>query len=51
MELDIYQVDAFSSRPFCGNPAGVCVIETGLIERLMQNIAAEIGVIKTAFLR
>jgi hypothetical protein len=25
VELEIYQVDAFSTRPFSGNPAGVCI--------------------------
>ncbi|MDF2566463.1 MAG: Phenazine biosynthesis-like protein, partial [Massilibacillus sp.] len=26
MSIDIYQVDAFTNRPFTGNPAGVCIL-------------------------
>ena len=30
MSLTIYQVDAFSDKPFAGNPAAVCILpETG----------------------
>ncbi|TKI06068.1 PhzF family phenazine biosynthesis protein [Martelella alba] len=50
MELDIYQVDAFSSGPFSGNPAGVCITPSALNPILMQNIAAEMAVSETAFL-
>ena len=25
--MKIYQVDAFTERPFTGNPAGVCILE------------------------
>lgn len=50
MELDIYQVDAFSARPFSGNPAGVCITPHGLESGLMQQIADEMAVSETAFL-
>ncbi|WP_298772349.1 PhzF family phenazine biosynthesis protein [uncultured Shewanella sp.] len=50
MELAIYQVDAFTSERFKGNPAGVCITEKGLDERLMLAIAAEMAVSETAFL-
>ncbi|WP_299005115.1 PhzF family phenazine biosynthesis protein [uncultured Shewanella sp.] len=50
MELDIYQVDAFTFERFKGNPAGVCITEKGLDERLMLAIAAEMAVSETAFL-
>ena len=50
MELQIYQVDAFASELFKGNPAGVCITETALEERLMLAIAAEMAVSETAFL-
>ena len=50
MELEIYQVDAFSTRPFSGNPAGVCITPQGLETTTMQQIAAEMAVSETAFL-
>lgn len=50
MELDIYQVDAFSTRPFSGNPAAVCITPQGLEAALMQQIAEEMAVSETAFL-
>lgn len=50
MELDIYQVDAFSAQPFSGNPAAVCITQQGLDTGLMQRIAEEMAVSETAFL-
>ncbi|MGY5956060.1 PhzF family phenazine biosynthesis protein [Kosakonia sp. BK9b] len=50
MKLDIYQVDAFSTRPFSGNPAAVCITPGGLDAALMQHIADEMAVSETAFL-
>ncbi|SCB78776.1 phenazine biosynthesis protein PhzF family [Kosakonia oryzendophytica] len=49
MKLDIYQVDAFSARPFSGNPAAVCITPHGLDAALMQQIADEMAVSETAF--
>ena len=34
--LPLYQVDAFSERPFAGNPAAVCPLEAPIPEALMQ---------------
>jgi PhzF family phenazine biosynthesis protein len=48
--LPIYQVDAFTDRPFAGNPAAVCLLETPIPEALMQDIAAENNLSETAFL-
>jgi PhzF family phenazine biosynthesis protein len=48
--LEIYQVDSFTSEPFTGNPAGVCITPSGLPEELMRGIAAEMAVSETAFL-
>ncbi|HEY0055395.1 MAG TPA: PhzF family phenazine biosynthesis protein [Pedobacter sp.] len=45
-----FQVDAFSSRPFKGNPAGVCLLEDELSVEIMQSIAAENNLSETAFL-
>ncbi len=50
MGLRIVQVDAFASRPFSGNPAGVCVLPAPRDERWMQDVAAEMNVAETAFL-
>ncbi|WP_045493911.1 PhzF family phenazine biosynthesis protein [Vibrio hyugaensis] len=50
MELDIYQVDSFTTEPFKGNPAGVCISQEPLPEALMFSIAEEMAVSETAFL-
>jgi len=50
VELEIYQVDAFSARPFSGNPAAVCITQQGLEPTLMLRIAEEMAVSETAFL-
>ena len=44
-----YTVDAFTDRVFGGNPAAVCVLEEGLPEDLMCNIARENNLSETAF--
>ncbi len=49
MQLDIYQVDAFSERVFAGNPAAVCPLTAWLDDELMQRIAAENNLSETAF--
>ena len=46
----MYQVDAFSSEPFKGNPAAVCVLEKWLDDVTMQSIAAENNLAETAFI-
>lgn len=45
----IFQVDAFASRLFDGNPAAVCPLEKWLPDALMQSIASENNVSETAF--
>ncbi len=49
MELPIYQLDAFSSRQFAGNPAAVCPLPSWLPTETMQAIAAENNLAETAF--
>jgi PhzF family phenazine biosynthesis protein len=49
MKLPIYQVDAFTSRLFGGNPAAVVLIEDWLPDRVMQNIGLENNLSETAF--
>ncbi len=46
----IYHVDAFTSEPFKGNPAGVCFVEKGTSAEWMQKIAAELNLSETAFI-
>ena len=49
MEIPIYQVDAFASRLFAGNPAAVCPLESWLPDEQLQSIAAENNLSETAF--
>jgi PhzF family phenazine biosynthesis protein len=49
MKLPIYQVDAFTSRLFGGNPAAVVILEEWLPDRTLQDIAAENNLSETAF--
>ena len=49
MRLQFFQVDAFTSRLFGGNPAAVCVLDQWLPEAVMQNIALENNLPETAF--
>lgn len=46
----IFQVDAFTSRPFAGNPAGVCLLDQRRDEAWMQAVASEMNLSETAFL-
>jgi PhzF family phenazine biosynthesis protein len=48
--LTIYQVDAFTRRPFSGNPAGVCLLPQAKDDKWMQNVAREMNLSETAFL-
>jgi PhzF family phenazine biosynthesis protein len=50
MNLQLHVVDAFTDRPFKGNPAAVCNTPEPLDEDLMQKIAAEMNLSETAFL-
>ncbi|MFN2133401.1 MAG: PhzF family phenazine biosynthesis protein [Anaerolineae bacterium] len=50
MKIPYYHVDAFTSTPFAGNPAGVCVLEAWLPDETMLGIAAENNLSETAFL-
>lgn len=47
--LPIYQVDAFTSQQFRGNPAAVMPLEQWLPDTLLQNIAQENHLSETAF--
>jgi len=49
MKLILYTIDAFTNKPFAGNPAGVCITDKPLPDELMQHIAAEMNLSETAF--
>ncbi len=50
MALKLFQVDAFTDRPFAGNPAAVVPLHSWLDAVQMQAIAAENNLSETAFL-
>lgn len=49
MELSIYQIDAFASQSFGGNPAAVCPLPYWLDDSVLSNIARENNLSETAF--
>src|SRR2546421_8002805 len=49
MQIPIYQVDAFTSRLFAGNPAAVCPLEEWLPDDQLQAIALENNLSETAY--
>ena len=48
--MRIFVVDAFTSRPFAGNPAAVCLVEGERDDAWRQAVAAEMNLSETAFL-
>ncbi len=46
----IIQVDAFTDKPFTGNPAAVCILSEPRDDAWLQKVAAEMNVSETAFL-
>ena len=50
MAQKITQVDAFTSKPFGGNPAAVCVLENSRDDQWMLLVAREMNLSETAFL-
>ncbi len=50
--MKFYIVDAFTSEPFGGNPAGVVLLDKDFpSDELMQQVAAELRYSETAFVR
>lgn len=49
MQLEMFQVDAFSVTAFGGNPAAVCPLEAWLPDATLQQIAAENNLSETAY--
>jgi PhzF family phenazine biosynthesis protein len=50
MDIPVYQVYAFTDRPFTGNPAAVCLLPEDRDDLWMQAVAAEMNLSETAFL-
>ncbi len=50
MYASIFQVDAFTTRRFAGNPAAVVLLQNFLEDTVIQDIAAENNLAETAFL-
>jgi len=50
MKIPIYQVDAFASEVFSGNPAAVCILDSWIDDNMLQSTAAENNLSETAFL-
>lgn len=48
--IPIFQADAFTTGPFTGNPAAVCLLHDWLPDETMQKIAQENNLAETAFL-
>ena len=48
--FELTVVDAFTERPFTGNPAAVCVVGSFPDDRPMQDIARQMNLSETAFL-
>lgn len=49
MSLSLFQVDAFTNRPFTGNPAAVCLLDEPHEPTWMQEVAREMNLAETAF--
>ncbi len=49
MKISLYQIDAFASELFEGNPAAVCPLVDWLPDEVMQSIASENNLSETAF--
>src|SRR5215210_5081496 len=50
MPTPLFQVDAFTSDPFAGNPAAVAILERPAEPAWMLSVAAEMNLAATAFL-
>ena len=48
-EIVCLQIDAFTDRPFAGNPAAVCLLDAPRDAAWMQAVAAEMNLAETAF--
>jgi len=51
MPFIFHQVDAFTRRPFAGNPAAVFVVDEFPADEIMQQVACEMNLSETAFVQ
>lgn len=49
--MKLFQIDSFTKELFKGNPAAVCVLDRELTDLQMQQIAVEMNLSETAFVR
>jgi PhzF family phenazine biosynthesis protein len=47
--IRLFQIDAFTDRPFAGNPAAICLLEDVRDDGWMQSVATEMNLSETAF--
>src|SRR5262249_36765439 len=50
MTIPLFHVDAFTDRPFAGNPAAVCLLPSWKEDGWLQAVAREMNLSETAFL-
>src|SRR2546423_11721248 len=50
MRIPLFHVDAFTDKPFAGNPAAVCLLPSWPDDAWLQAVAAEMHLSETAFL-
>lgn len=50
MRPELVQIDAFTDRPFRGNPAAICLLDRAPSEEWMQELALEMNLSETAYL-
>jgi predicted PhzF superfamily epimerase YddE/YHI9 len=49
MRIPLFHVDAFTSKPFAGNPAAVCPLDCWLDDETLRKVATENNLSETAF--
>src|SRR5579862_5563567 len=50
MSVPLFHVDAFTDRPFAGNPAAVCLLSSWRPDHWLSAVAGEMNLSETAFL-
>src|SRR5262249_12659228 len=51
MTIPLFHVDAFTEKPFAGNPAAVCILPDQRPDAWMQQVGAEMNLSETAFVQ
>lgn len=51
MTIPLFHVDAFTDRPFAGNPAAVCILPSERPDAWLQQVGAEMNLSETAFVQ